>query len=218
MSTLSNTLSNNSFYITNKKLIKALGPNASMILTHLIDQHKYLESKNELQPDGSFFCYAAWIMDNLNIGKRAVEAAMKLLEKKELISSYKKGLPARKYFILNEINILAIIEGKESNDSSIKCKRTVYAVQTHSTKGANAPLNKNKINKNKPKQELPSGELELDLIPEDLRKEELRSSKDNNATPELSTPELSTPLPEITPEHCKRVDDEMMAIVAGGNW
>ncbi len=207
MSLLSNTLSNNSFYITNKKLIKALGPNASMILTHLIDQHKYLESKNELQPDGSFFCRAKWIESELNIGEKARRSAFKLLEKMELISVHRKGMPSAFYYILNDSKILAIIQDKKSNDSKKMPRSTTSDLPKDTTSGLpRSALNKNKENKNKSKQKLesPLGRLEVDLKIEDLKEEELRSSKEDNTIPESDI---------LTPEKVKQIDSDMLALV-----
>jgi len=115
MSKISQILSNNSYYITNKTLVKKTGPIAAMILTHLVDLYKYLEDKGSLQSDGGFTCSVEWIEENLNIGLKARRSAFKTLQDLNLIRIQRKGIPAAFHYYLNEDEILVLFETKRAD-------------------------------------------------------------------------------------------------------
>ena len=50
-----NTLSQDSSWITNKKIFYTLGLQLTQLLVYLIEQYKYFENNNLLREDGSFY-------------------------------------------------------------------------------------------------------------------------------------------------------------------
>lgn len=129
MSLLENTLSHDSFYQVNKKLVKKLGFEGAGILSHLLSQRKYLRSTNDLKSDGSFFCYSKYMEESFNLTKHKVTNIIKVLKEAGFISVKRYGIPFRNHYLINDDAIVKYLSQKEvKTDAKTKSAKSVYGI------------------------------------------------------------------------------------------
>lgn len=103
-SVLRNVLTPNGYWMLNKKLYREFGFAPAIIIPRLVDLDIYFKTKFEdssKEYDGWFYQTSIQLQDELNIGKKAQRAAIKLLEEKGIISTRVVGIPATKYFFIH---------------------------------------------------------------------------------------------------------------------
>lgn len=87
--------------IINKSLVFAIGLNEATIYCELLSRYNYFAEREELQQDGSFFNTINDLYLGTGLGERAQRTAIKNLVKFNLISMYRRGVPQRRYFKIN---------------------------------------------------------------------------------------------------------------------
>ena len=98
---INNTMMQGSFFSVNKHLAKYLKSNdAALILSHLIYLQEHFFKGEE------FYQQQGRLIEECNVTITVLKTCMKLLSTKGLISTEKKGAPARNYYTVNysEIN------------------------------------------------------------------------------------------------------------------
>lgn len=93
-------LSQDAYLTINKYLIQQLGLVETTLLSLLLDRHT-LFTKQENTEDGWFFCTNQYLQDTLRLGRSTVDTALSNLENKQLIKTQRRGLPAKKYFLVS---------------------------------------------------------------------------------------------------------------------
>ncbi len=93
-------LSQDAYLTINKYLIQQLGLVETTLLSLLLDRHT-LFTKQENTKDGWFFCTNQYLQDTLRLGRSTVDTALSNLENKQLIKTQRRGLPAKKYFLVS---------------------------------------------------------------------------------------------------------------------
>lgn len=110
------TLSQDAFYQVNKKIMKDLkDANAAILLTSLISKYSYFENRGELTEDDAFFNTKDMLGEELFLSEGTIKKLESLLEKKGYIKTYLKGLPRKKYYIINWNYISEIISTQPQN-------------------------------------------------------------------------------------------------------
>lgn len=103
--------------IINKRLAKVIGIKATVLYSELISRYLYFKDRNMLV-EGYFFNTIEDIEDATTLSEYEQTKAIKLLEKLKLISKKTKGLPAKRYFKINEdekvlINVLKLQQNEQ---------------------------------------------------------------------------------------------------------
>ena len=121
-SLLTNVLSQNSFWLVNKALVKALDGNysAAILLSDLIQRREYFANRNELAGDGSFYALSETLEEDLAMGAQMRRRASKDLQDKGFVviiprqtTVPSKGLQTVNYYLINdEAVISALSDGK----------------------------------------------------------------------------------------------------------
>jgi hypothetical protein len=120
-----NTLSEDSFIMINTTLLKYLKGNydATVLLHFLISTYKYFKKADKLQQDGSFFVEGKYITEKLFLSKYKQAKAVETLENAMLLKTEFRGLPRRKYYLLQFNNISSILISENLKESIEKKKK-----------------------------------------------------------------------------------------------
>lgn len=106
-------LSQFSFFVVNKTLIRVIGLNEAAILSVLVDSEKFATDKGLMK--GNFFpCQLDFIMHQLNLGRRPVEGAINNLIKANIICDKKIGCPPVKHYKINCDKVLSLLSNGDS--------------------------------------------------------------------------------------------------------
>lgn len=106
-------MSQDSYFIVNKKLIIKLGLDAAALLSVLYDSEDYA-TKNNLLKKGYFMCSMQYIEGKLNLGRKPIESAIITLEKNNLVKTKLLGCPPLKHFIINYENVVNEVCSKDN--------------------------------------------------------------------------------------------------------
>ena len=119
-----NTIGKDAHWNINKALTHFIGDiNSSLYLSDLISWYKYFESEGKLEKDGSFYTTAKRIEESTLIKAKKQYLILKLLEKKGLVTTKRKGIPAKLYKKINFDMIGKILLnkiGEKHRPSSVK--------------------------------------------------------------------------------------------------
>ncbi|MFW6310783.1 MAG: DnaD domain protein [Nanoarchaeota archaeon] len=94
--------------VINKKLTHKIGILENIVLSELISQYKYFQSKNELDEEGYFYCTVKKMKKHTALTKDQQNKAIKKLINLNLIKKDLRGLPAKRNFYICEDNILKL--------------------------------------------------------------------------------------------------------------
>ena len=109
MSALSQLLSNGNFIPVNKVLAKAIGLEESIILGELLTEFNYWEANDKLIDGEMFYCTAEKLEDNTTLTEYRQRKAIKNLIEAGILEQQVKGMPATRYFRINEYVLIDII-------------------------------------------------------------------------------------------------------------
>lgn len=135
-------LASYSFITLNKNVIKAVGLEESLLLGELCSEYDYWIKREELQ-DGYFFSTVENIEENTTLNDYKQRKALKTLQQLKIVDVKVKGLPAKRYFKINEEQLIKLLNIQYSNNLKYSSKN----FKELDTK--NFECNKNKQNKNK---------------------------------------------------------------------
>ena len=135
-------LASSSFITLNKNVIKAVGLEEALLLGELCSEYDYWIKREELQ-DGYFFSTVENIEENTTLNDYKQRKALKSLQQLKIVDVKVKGLPAKRYFKINEEQLIKLLNIQYSNN----LKYSSQNFKELDTK--NFECNKNKQNKNK---------------------------------------------------------------------
>ena len=135
-------LASSSFITLNKNVIKAVGLEEALLLGELCSEYDYWIKREELQ-DGYFFSTVENIEENTTLNDYKQRKALKTLQQLKIVDVKVKGLPAKRYFKINEEQLIKLLNIQYSNN----LKYSSQNFKELDTK--NFECNKNKQNKNK---------------------------------------------------------------------
>jgi hypothetical protein len=146
------TLSKDSFWMINKKLTLILGIETALLTSELISKDFYYSEKNE-EYNGWFYHTNKRIEENTTLTRHKQERCISILKDFKLISTKRKGNPAKRFFKIHYNNYETLLrtgvpqivkkrqqECKEFTDKSVK--------NLHSHIIINNNINNNKGNNN----------------------------------------------------------------------
>lgn len=113
-------LNQKNYIFLNKILIKNIGLYETIILGEFIDYYDYYD-KNQLLKNDCFFYTYDKIRNELGIKEDTAKKAITHLEQLEIITSKKMGLPAKKYFKINNDvleNLIKELSGEKDQEKA----------------------------------------------------------------------------------------------------
>ena len=141
---LSNVLSQSSFWMVNKAIAKATSNDTAIFLSDLISKREYFRSKNQLTEDEFFFNTIENIEVDTNIGRHKQTTCIKELESLNLIIVKLMGIPAKRFFKVNDEAVANLLVGKRQTSLSENGKLGCPKTATNNNKDNNNKTNNNK--------------------------------------------------------------------------
>ena len=158
-------IASDNFIPVNKCLVKKFGLEEAIILCQLITEYTYYINHDMLK-DEMFYCTVNKLEDATTLSEYQQRKAIKNLEKFGVIKTELKGIPAVRYFYIDENKILSFL-----TSSSEKTKELV----TEKLQSSNNHISNNQ--KNKTKKEKDSGFKEI--FDKEVEKVHVTESIDN---------------------------------------
>ena len=109
-------LASDGFLSVNKHLARIVGLDAAVLLAELASAHNYFESRELLTADGMFFETVEHIQENTTLTQYQQAKAVKVLVNAGILETKKIGIPAKRYFLINEEAVLNILDYKKSKN------------------------------------------------------------------------------------------------------
>lgn len=134
-------LSSRNYIIVNKTLIKTIGLEEAIVLGELCSEYKYWKEENKLI-DNMFYSSIQNIENNTGLSEYQQRKAIKSLENIGIISVTLKGIPATRYFEINENKLFNILR-----TSSEKTKELDTEKLSSNNNNKNNKKNNNTISK-----------------------------------------------------------------------
>lgn len=103
------------YFMTNRNLIKNLGPMEALVIGYIASVHRYVKQNNMFEEDEYFYLTVNKMEEDLNIGKKAQNTILTKLEDIGLLSKKLIGLPAKRYFRINP-NVLEQLLTENNNE------------------------------------------------------------------------------------------------------
>lgn len=102
--------------VVNKKLAKEIGLNPAVVLSELIARYKWHKDENMI--DGEwFYCTEETLEEQTSLNRYHQDKAINELQELGLIEKEVKGMPAKRYFKINEASVCKIVTNKDENNS-----------------------------------------------------------------------------------------------------
>lgn len=117
-------LASDGFLSVNKHLARIVGLDAAVLLAELASAHNYFESREQLTADGMFFETVEHIQENTTLTQYQQAKAVKVLSNAGILETKKIGIPAKRYFLINEEAVLNILDYKKSKNLITGDKKT----------------------------------------------------------------------------------------------
>ena len=117
-------LASDGFLSVNKHLARIVGLDAAVLLAELASAHNYFESREQLTADGMFFETVEHIQENTTLTQYQQAKAVKVLVNAGILETKKIGIPAKRYFLINEEAVLNILDYKKSKNLITGDKKT----------------------------------------------------------------------------------------------
>lgn len=113
--------STSAFWILNKKLVRAVGPNAALYLVHLVDWHKHLKNMGKLIGTNDWF-YSTYetTQEHTGINTHTQRLSIKVLVDLGVLQTEQKGCPSKQWLKLN-INA-SIMQTIYNDGATVKAK------------------------------------------------------------------------------------------------
>jgi hypothetical protein len=134
---LSSKIGGEGYITVNRGLVFSIGVNEALIYGELLSRYRYFNKTKGLQPDGSFFNTVEDLYMGTGLGKRAQKTAIDNLITLGLLEVDLRGLPRKRYFLLNPDTSIADRLIKEG-----EAKQNEYYKSDTPSVGAFAPTSK----------------------------------------------------------------------------
>lgn len=112
MDIISSTIAGDNFIVVNRDLITKLGLNSAVMLCELANERSYYINSGELV-GGMFYSTIDNVQKRTGLSRRQQSKAISELKEFGVIEVVVKGVPAKRYFKLNESEILKILANKK---------------------------------------------------------------------------------------------------------
>lgn len=146
----------NNYGLYNKTLAKKIGLHESIFLGEIISEYDYWNRMHSLTDDGYFYSTVENVMESTTLSDYQQRSIIKHLVELKILDVKVAGMPAKRYFKINEEQFYAILleENKDSdnNPESTSSKETCYKdsteLTTSSKESKEQDLNSVKTNNN----------------------------------------------------------------------
>ena len=121
MNIILNLLRSDGSIILNKKMLKEIGVNQTIVFSELLSKQNYYEERGMLTKEGYFYCTIDDLESSTSLTKPQQTGAIKKLVELGLIDYKLKGVPSTRYFkITNDIETILNILDSKGNARLIK--------------------------------------------------------------------------------------------------
>lgn len=117
-------LASDGFLTVNKHIARAVGLDAAVMLAELASSYNYFEMMGQLT-DGMFYETVEHVEENTTLSKYQQAKAVKALEDAGILTTKKIGIPAKRYFLINEDAVLALVDYKKSKNFTTGSEKTL---------------------------------------------------------------------------------------------
>lgn len=108
MNVFTKAFSNTGYIMFSRDLAKLIGNEAAILFGELCSEYDYFEQTGELDEEGAFFSTMENLENKINLTPYQQRRAIKVLEDVGLLTTFKKGSPPLKYFLLQAQNVESI--------------------------------------------------------------------------------------------------------------
>lgn len=137
------------FLTVNKHLAKIVGLDAAVLMAELASTYNYYESTDQLTDDGMFFETVERIEENTTLTKYQQAKAVSVLTDAGVLETRKIGIPAKRYFKIDESALLALVDHKKSKNFTTGSEKTAPLDGEKLDRNNNIEKEKKKENNNK---------------------------------------------------------------------
>lgn len=141
----------------NKSLAHEIGLDEAIVLSELIARQKWHESKNETK-GGWFYCTVGKLEEQTTLSKYKQSKAINNLAADDLIKKTVKGVPAKRWFYINEQQVINLVTNKKLKNSTSGSKENRQQ-GVKKTNRSNTNNNKKDNTENKKKKATPIKEI-----------------------------------------------------------
>lgn len=116
-------LASDGFLSVNKHIARIVGLDAAVLLAELASSHNYFEVTEQLTDDGMFFETVDRIEENTTLSKYQQSKAVNVLTDAGILETRKIGIPAKRYFKINEQVVLNLLDDKRLKNLTTVSKK-----------------------------------------------------------------------------------------------
>lgn len=146
----------NNYGLYNKTLAKKIGLHESIFLGEIISEYDYWNRMHSLTDDGYFYSTVENVMESTTLSDYQQRSIIKHLVELKILDVKVAGMPAKRYFRINEEQFYAILleEDKDSDNnpeltsSKETCDKDLTELTTSSKESKEQDLNSVKTNNN----------------------------------------------------------------------
>lgn len=146
----------NNYGLYNKTLAKKIGLHESIFLGEIISEYDYWNRMHSLTDDGYFYSTVENVMESTTLSDYQQRSIIKHLVELKILNVRVAGMPAKRYFRINEEQFYAILleddKDSDNNSESTSSKETCYKdlteLTTSSKESKEQDLNSVKTNNN----------------------------------------------------------------------
>lgn len=109
--------------VINKFLARTLGLHEAIVLSELVSWHMYYADRNQLDDENMFFCTVEKLEENTTLSRHLQANAINRLKELRLITHASKGMPARRFFSINENEIAELVNNKILKSLTSSCEK-----------------------------------------------------------------------------------------------
>ena len=146
----------NNYGLYNKTLAKKIGLHESIFLGEIISEYDYWNRMHSLTDDGYFYSTVENVMESTTLSDYQQRSIIKHLVELKILNVRVAGMPAKRYFKINEEQFYAILleedkdsdNNPESTSSKETCDKDLTELTTSSKESKEQDLNSVKTNNN----------------------------------------------------------------------
>lgn len=116
-------LATSNYISVNKTLIKLFGLAEAVILGELCSEYEYWEEHEQLTEDGMFYCTAVKLEENTGLSEYQQRQAVQSLKNAGILETKLKGLPATKYFRIDENKLFSFLQTSSEKIKELDVKK-----------------------------------------------------------------------------------------------
>lgn len=116
-------LASDGFLSVNKHIARIVGLDAAVLLAELASSHNYFEVTEQLTDDGMFFETVDRIEENTTLSKYQQSKVVNVLVEAGILETKKIGIPAKRYFKINEQVVLNLLDDKRLKNLTTVSKK-----------------------------------------------------------------------------------------------